>query len=305
MRVSALVTAYFPDERLHAVVETAAASCTQVIVVDNTPADAFSASARLAARPGVVVLRPGDNRGLAGGLNTAARSLDRDAEAVLLLDQDSVLGHDHVGGLAPHLADPAVAVAAPVPVDARSGESLEPPRRRRPPAPALHALRRLARTDRRRPGAPVRDRDTVITSGMLVRRSVFERFQPFREEFFVDFVDADFCLRVRRGGHRIVQDTRVTLRHSLGERRRYRFLGLSLAASVHPAWRLYWIARNGTVLVRENWLRKPWWSARTASFLYRWFLLRVLFEPPRLHRPGWMLRGFADGWRGRRANSGP
>ena len=194
--IAAVVTAFHPDERLTAVVEAALKSCQPVIVVDNTPGSAPSLSDGLRDLAGVTVLRDGRNRGLAGGLNAGLDALaaDRGEDAgvdegeqpdlVLFLDQDSVLGEELVLGLAEHLTDPAIGIAAPAPWDEAQGRFYEPGTEN---------------------GPDVADKDTVITSGMLVRREVIERVGRFRTEFFVDHVDNDFCLRARAAGYRIVQ----------------------------------------------------------------------------------------------------
>jgi rhamnosyltransferase len=148
-------------------------------------------------------------------------------------------------------------------------------------------------------GPDVADRDTVITSGMLVRREVLEKVGPFREEFFVDHVDNDFCLRTRAAGYRILRDRRHKLAHSLGQRNTHRLPGVTVASSRHPTWRLYWIARNGVILIREHRRTAPAWARGTAVYLVRWFLLRTLIEAPRRERAAVMLRGFRDGFSGR------
>jgi rhamnosyltransferase len=277
--VAAIATAFHPDERLAAVVEAALKSCTEVVVVDNTPAGQPSAAESLADLAGVRVLRSGRNVGLAAALNAGVRELGADAQAVLFLDQDSVLAPDLVEALVAHLAaDPAVAVAAPAPWDAGHDRYYEPGTAARP---------------------DVADRDTVITSGMLVRRSVLERIGGFREEFFVDHVDNDFCLRVRASGGRIVQDKRCKLVHSLGTREKHRVAGATFSSSRHPVWRNYWIARNATILIREHRRTAPAWTRGTCVYLQRWFLCRLVFEAPRSKRAAAMLQGFADGLRGR------
>jgi rhamnosyltransferase len=277
--IAAIATAFHPDERLATVVEAALKSCVEVVVVDNTPTGQPSAAESLAGLAGVRVLRGGRNVGLAAALNTGVRVLGAEAEAVLFLDQDSVLAPDLVEAIAAHLAaDQAVAVAAPAPWDAEQGRYYDP------------------RTDAR---PDVADRDTVITSGMLVRRSVLDQIGGFREEFFVDHVDNDFCLRVRAAGGRIVEDKRWKLAHSLGTREKHRVPGTTFSTSRHPVWRNYWIARNGTILIREHRRTAPSWTRNTRRYLQRWFVLRLLLEAPRPKRAAAMLRGFADGLRGR------
>jgi rhamnosyltransferase len=278
MRISAVATAFHPDDRLAEVVRVALQSCAEVIVVDNTPGGPPILTDGLSADSRVRVLRSGRNLGLAGALNLGVAALSPDADAVLFMDQDSILGEDLVAGLAVHLQDASVAIAAPAPWDEAQGRYYEP---------------------RAASGPEVADRDVVITSGMLVRRAVLDQVGSFREDFFVDHVDNDFCLRVRRAGFRIVRDRRLKLPHSLGQRNQHRLPGVTLSSSRHPTWRLYWIARNGTILIREHKRDFSGWALGTGVYLVRWFLLRTLIEQPRRERAGVILRGFSDGLRGR------
>jgi len=72
-----------------------------------------------------------------------------------------------------------------------------------------------------------------------------------------------------------------------------------VTASRHPTWRLYWIARNAMVLVREHKRAEPGWAFSTVFYMMVWLTMRALFEPPRRERVGVALRGFSDGLRGR------
>ena len=278
LRIAAVATAYHPDERLGAVVASALGSCERVIVVDNTPADAPSAAAGLAGER-VTVLRSGENLGLAGGLNAGVAALPEDAEAVLFLDQDSVLPDELVPALAALLgSDERIGVAAPTPWDPEHEAGYD----------SAAALR-----------AEVADRTDVITSGMLVRRACLRDVPRFREEFFVDFVDIDFCLRARRAGWRIVQDQRLKLPHSLGDRREHRLGPLRLLVVHHPAWRQYWILRGASALGRENLLREPVFSVKAALFAASWLWRTAFFADDRAAQTGAAVRGVRDGLLGR------
>jgi rhamnosyltransferase len=67
----------------------------------------------------------------------------------------------------------------------------------------------------------------------------------------------------------------------------------------YAAWRHYWIARNGTTLVRENFRALPVWAVTNTLFLGRWFVQLVLFEPQRRSHARAFLRGLRDGFSGR------
>ena len=272
VNVSALLTAYHPDERLLAVVESALVSCARVIVADNTPSGSVSLAGKL-DDPRVTVLSIGCNLGLGGALNLAARELPADTEAVLLMDQDSVLPAGLVEGLAAHLADPTIGIAAPTPWD------------------AVHETHHNTFAGLH---AQVSDRRAVITSGMLVRRTFIDQF-PFREDLFNDFVDIAFCVKVRETGARIVQDLSLQLPHSMGDRREHKFGPFTVLVTHYPAFRHYWIARNGLVLNWDNIRRHPLSHGSTIIFLARKLTATALYEPQRrTHFPA-LVRGIRDG----------
>lgn len=275
VKATAVVTAYHPDDRLAAVVESALKSCETVIVSDNTPPGSTSSATGL-SDPRVTVLANGSNRGLAGALNAAVAQLPKDTDTVLFLDQDSVLPAELVPSLAVHLeADSRIGVVAPTPWDAEHGGSYE----------------KAAAT-----GPTLADRDGVMTSGMLVRRACMDAVGPFREDFFVDWVDFDFCMRARAKGYRVVQDTTARLPHSLGDRREHRLGPWTVHVLHYPVWRHYWVARNSTVLAREQ---RNAWSLSAALYLVRWTFNTAVFEPRRRTHVPALLRGFADGLTGR------
>jgi rhamnosyltransferase len=273
--ITAIVTAYHPDELLRGVVESALASCASVIVVDNTPCAAEQPDPLSGYRdPRVTVLRSGRNLGLAAALNLGLATLAAETEAVLFLDQDSVIPDGLIDGLADDLGDSSIGVVGPSPVDAATGEVYET---------------LAGRHDR------LDDRDMVITSGMLLRRSCLGHVPGFREDFFVDYVDLDFCLRLRHAGVRIVRDLALELPHSIGDVRVHRFLGRSARVGHYAAWRHYWIARNGTILIRENLRALPVWAVTNTLFMSRWFVQIVLFEPERRTHAAAFVRGLRDG----------
>lgn len=274
-RVAAVVTWFHPPADAPSRIEGLRQQCDTVIVVDNTPGGAQALAEQLDRS--VVYLAQDTNRGLAAALNTAMEAVPESASQVLFLDQDSSLPPGAVHVLARHLLVKDVAVAAPVPFDQERARPIDP----------------------RRPHSGVRDMDAVITSGMLARRDALRQVGRFREDFFVDGVDQDMCLRLRRAGWRIVQDSSVLLPHELGELRWRRVLGLTFRCTNHPEWRLHDAARNGVILLREQALVAPRWAALQLLQLLYWFLTIVLFEAPRRSRARAFVTGVVAGARGR------
>lgn len=275
-RTAAIITWFHPSADVVDGVRAALRDCDVVVVVDNTPGGQAAHDVSIPA--GVVYVAQGGNTGLAAALNTGLARLAPDVLHVLLLDQDSVMPEHGLPRLLGHLAAADVAIAAPSAWDVRSGRGIDP-------------LVALADT--------VRERDVVITSGAVVRRAALESVGTFRDDFFLDAVDQDMCLRLRNAGWRILQDQSVRLGHALGETRWHRVGRFSLRSTSHPTWRLYTAARNGAVLLREHARRRPRWCLRSAAQLGYWLVTVLLFEPPRRQRAAALVRGFHDGLAGR------
>ena len=249
--------------------------------MDNTPAGADGSapdsSAPALAGQRVRVIGHGRNVGLGAALNIAVRELPADAEAVLFLDQDSALPPEIVPGLVADLAEAAVGIAAPSPWDPKH--------------------QRYYCSDARR-NDTVSEEEAVITSGMLVRREVLEKV-PFDEDMFLDWVDVAFCLAVRRAGWRIVIDWRLRLPHEIGACEVHTRFGRTVHYSHYPAWRLYWIGRNVSILHRGHFASRPRALASTLVFLAERLTNTLLFEPKRRTHVPALLRGFRDGLRER------
>lgn len=274
--IAAVLTAYHPDERLAAVVGSALESCALVVIADNTPSDTASSATELSG-PRVKVIQSGRNLGLGGALNLAVSELPADVEAVLFLDQDSVLPAGLVEGLAAGLADETVGVMAPTPWDSKH---------------ETYYCDTSTMTD------TVSGVEAVITSGMLVRRTVLDRVK-FREDLFIDWVDIAFCLDVGRAGFRIVQDWRLRLLHSIGNCEMHSFLFKKVHLSHYPAWRLYWIGRNVPIVHRLRFGGGPRAWVSTTLFIGPRLISMLLYENHRLAHARALMWGLSDGVRDR------
>ena len=276
MKIVAVLTAYHPDERLGAVVDSSLRDCAAVIVVDNTPAGSPSLAAKL-DDPRVTVLPVGRNLGLGGALNLGVAALPEDAQAVLLMDQDSVLPDGLVAGLLKHLeSDVKIGIVAPTPWD------------------AAHNAAYNFGTE----GKTVEDAAAVITSGMLVRRSCIDQC-PFRADMFNDFVDIAFCVDARKAGFRVVQDFTLRLPHAMGNRQEHGVGPVTVRVTHYPPWRHYWIARNGVQFAKDYERRRPQGIASMAIFLARKFLSVACWGPRRGAQLVALSRGVVDGLTGR------
>ncbi len=266
----------------------------EIVVVNNASTD--DTLNLLAARyPEITVLNLPENGGVGGGLaaGLAYTALTKKYDWVWLFDQDSIptsnglelllSGLVHLDGkgdraaiLAPVCVNPETRMTCPG-LSWRSGRLL--------PTPAD-------------PNQPITLVDLVISSGSLIRREAVEAVGLPRADFFMDFVDYEHCLRLRRHGFEIAVVRDSLLHHVLGEPSTFNILGRTKYWTDHVPWREYYMTRNEIFTI---WQYYPKWRAK-GFVLYR--LARhaldvLLFGKRKLACFGMMFRGFRDGRAGK------
>lgn len=118
----------------------------------------------------------------------------------------------------------------------------------------------------------------TITSGSFVRMTVFSTVGLFDEKLFIDAVDHDFCLRLRRKNWRIVEVGGVVLEHSIGHATSHRLMGYQFACTHHSPLRRYYMTRNHLEVSRRNMFFDPKWVAITVSQLIAGNFVTLIYE---------------------------
>lgn len=101
--------------------------------------------------------------------------------------------------------------------------------------------------------------DGVISSGSLIRRKAIEKAGPPRADFFIDYIDLEHCLRLRRCGYKIAIVRRSILEHALGDPKLVRMPGFTRVWADHVPWREYYKARNEVFTI---WSLYPGWRSK-------------------------------------------
>jgi rhamnosyltransferase len=137
-------------------------------------------------------------------------------------------------------------------------------------------------------------RTTLITSGMLLPVAFARAIGGFREDFFIDSVDHEFCLRASDHGAALFVTREPLMRHSIGAS----VTGVRWAralSSAHPPLRKYFIARNALWTVRLHARRHPMWSLWQFARIGAEAVGILLFETCRSAKLAELLRGIKDG----------
>ena len=239
------------------------------------------------------MIRNSENLGIATGLNLGIeRARARGYLWVLALDQDSEPSPDMVLHLANALhnlgSTQNVAIVAAQPIDSA---------RRRP----LPFLRRRVGIlyERSQCRGEVMQVTTAISSGSLLNVSVHEKLGAFREDYFMDYVDTEYCLRAQLGGYRILAACRAKLYHQLGSPRELKLGPLRLFPTFYGPDRWYTISRNRISTWRGYALRFPHWLFHEFVIAVFVTLRMIVIESDRPRKSRAILKGTWDGLLGR------
>ncbi|MPY90068.1 MAG: glycosyltransferase [Luteitalea sp.] len=284
-RIGAVVVTYHAPPASEATIEAVSSQVERLVVVDNGSDPTEQAWLRAtAARYGAQVIANATNRGIAAALNQGVcRLADEGFAWVLLFDQDSRPVTDLVERLlgarasAPESDRPALVGANFF--DPGKGEVQDPAA--------------LAGSE------PLRRVESVITSGTLLSTEAYRLVGPFREDFFIDYVDLEYCFRLRRHGYGVAISRDVLMTHTLGAYRTRWLWRVPVRTSNHAAVRHYFITRNHLLVFRQQLWAQPRWALVSLCNRVRIMGLTLLLEPERRRKLGYIAAGVLDAIRAR------
>ena len=134
------------------------------------------------------------------------------------------------------------------------------------------------------------------------------RSAGFRDDFFIDAVDEEYCLRCSAGGFRNFFVFKPLMVHSIGNMKDHFLFGcrsLKFVLHHHPSWRIYYFVRNNLILYGTYLFRKPSWIVPVAGARSIQIVLILLFEEDRLQKVRYLLWGVWDSITGNRGRQIP
>jgi rhamnosyltransferase len=136
---------------------------------------------------------------------------------------------------------------------------------------------------------------SAITSGNLVRAEVFEKIGLFTEEYFIDYVDHEFNLRLSKKGFKLIQSNRTILYHDVGDPTFHYFLGKKMSTSNHSSLRRYYYYRNCIVTYKKYLYSNFLWVLNDIIFSIYLFAKIIFFEVDRKEKIKFSILGLWHG----------
>jgi rhamnosyltransferase len=277
-RIAAVIVTYEPDAGFPQRVLRAAGQVGRVIIVDNSRRESARRRLRGCDLGTVELIENGDNEGLARALNQGLRrAVQLECAWALTLDQDSEID--------PELVQALVALYDRCPFRERVGLI------------GANARSKHSGTRAVRCKGPQRDFievKTTITSGSLMALSAYQVAGPLRDDFFIEGVDLEYCLRLRKFGFRILLSCEPRMTHAAGNMEERRLAGRTIVVANHAPWRYYYATRNLLKIARTYFWREPTWVVAALANLGKATVKMLLYEERRAEKVTRMIMGAWD-----------
>lgn len=287
--IVAVIVTYYPDVNFIDRVAAILPQVAQIIIVDNTSSGRLAdIQQRLSSFDRIHWILNPQNFGVAKALNQGIGWAKKKGYPwVLTFDQDSLPCRDMVDRLKQvyeQLNDPEkIAVIGSNYVEPNSG--------------------RVYYASRMHPKKLWVEQKTVVTSGSLMPIGLFDKIGTFREDFFIDNVDIEYCLRARRSGYKNILVVEPLLKHAIGNPKAHHMFSLSwfkTYTSHYAPFRWYFIIRNRLILVGEYLLIDPFWAAHHLIHFIGFIVKGILFEEDKREKLRCVWLGVIDAITGNR-----
>ena len=271
-KVAAVVVLYNPEDTVIHNVNTYVDQVDKLYVIDNSDKINEHLIEQIKRINRVEYTWNKKNIGIAAALNLGARKAILDQyDYLLTMDQDSEAPPLMVSNLLDcFLVDAKVASVAPLLLNPVGGHT------------------KINHTE------PCEQVLTVWTSGNLLDLTIFRTTDGFRNDFFIDYVDHEFCLRLIRLGFKIHLCNCVTVKHHLGNIKEINLFFRKIYPTHHSPLRLYYRTRNRFYVRKIYKHSVPEFFKGESLQFWKSYLKVVLFEKDRIKKIKYIINGYRD-----------
>ena len=241
-----------------------------IILIDNNSLNIDEVDKLVSEFSNVLLIRNEKNEGIARALNQILESsISLGINYLLTLDQDSFLQLNYLKKMMEYIEDD-VAIVCPEIID-------------------------LNKKKNKLISEEYAEIERCITSGSLMNLNTCKEVGIFDEKMFIDYVDFDYCKRIRLKGYKILKIKDCFLKHEIGKRSIKKFFGIYVYPTNHSSFRVYYYFRN----MRYYYLkfRKQMTSKEKINEIIRiyWkYISIILYEENKKDKLSSARKGFKD-----------
>ena len=134
----------------------------------------------------------------------------------------------------------------------------------------------------------------VMTSGNFINLNAYQSLAGFDDKLFIDYVDIDYCLKLKAAGYKMALLPHATLVHELGNSKHVTFLSLKAIVTNHSSLRRYYITRNRLYICKKYKTVSAVFSKTEKRIFFNDILKIVLFEDDKISKLKSVINGYLD-----------
>jgi len=217
-KIDGVVVLYHPDNTIFDNIDSYINGLSTLYVIDNSEIKNEKLIEKLKVKyPTIKYIDNGGNQGIAHALNIGAKlAIENGADWLLTMDQDSKFENNDLQKMIQWVEENKtidIGIVSPMhEVDEKKKYKFY--------------------------------KTITMTSGNLLNLDIYKYIGGFREDFFIDCVDTEFCLRLKKYNLAIKRIEDVVLTHQLGNKEEINSFGISFSVTNHNYMRRYYITRN-------------------------------------------------------------
>lgn len=270
MKIAALVILYYPHEDVIKNILSFIDEVDKLYVVDNSENGNHELQKKLLTRGfNIDYIANQQNLGIATALNQGAHAALRDGfDWLLTMDQDSFFYDRFFFQCVRNFQnDGKTAVFAPMYIQTL-------------PITNQNYSWKIA--------------EKAITSGSIVNLHVWKETGGYQDDLFIDEVDIEYCLKIRKKGYRILLFENIFLIHQVGVRFKTRspFTGKEFERSEHLPFRYYYISRNLLYVSFKYLFHFPGLTVKRLLYFPRMIYGVIMYENKKLSKLYYICKGF-------------
>jgi len=283
--ISAVYVTYNPDlDVLNSSITSIMHQVEKVIVVDNSPVPFETIKIKDSEKCIFIPLQ--DNIGIAAAQNIGiTKSLEDGAEYLMLSDQDTIYPDGYIKAMLEVIqADEKIGAVVPKFMDSVS-QTINPFI-----GVSKYCFKKIT------PEQGTYEVMQGIASGKIISAKAIRDVGMMDAELFIDWVDLEWCWRLRKKGYKVIGNADVCIQHSLGDKSES-LVGRQI--NVRSPMRHYYITRNAFYLALNSDSIGLWLRMNLFFKSFRYIVAFPIVSKPHVKHLKAVTLGFIDGITGK------
>lgn len=217
LKLASVVVFYNPSKENIKNIDSYEKEVDKIFVVDNSDDD----NKRIKSTKKIEYIKLGENKGIATALNIGAKkAIAEGYEWLLTMDQDSKMTEEIVKKMKSFLLNTTeknIGLISPY-QDIDSDEEIS--------------------------DAEYEDMIEMMTSGNIINLEAYQKIGGFKDWFFIDCVDTEYCMNLHKNGYKVLRLNKIIMKHELGNLVVHKLFNKEYPCYNHNPIRRYYIVRN-------------------------------------------------------------